>query len=185
MAQIRRKKRKFARKAPVDKVVIEKGLEQETNAVQLTHELIEADGLPPLKVQEPVLSSYDLQKALYHCWDAADRGALQMFLRGETAAQALKREQLSSSKLYLGFRKREYVSGQGRIFTAFMEHEGIVLQKEERVDGDYLTYTYQGTPVEIKLYEDNPTIMNLDPIVYAYETFFVPSPYADFVAHYQ
>lgn len=138
------------------------------------------------KARGPEYPSPDkLLAALYHAWDGADRGALTMFFRGISAKQAIAQQELQSPVLTLGFRKAEYISGQGRIFKAFMEHENIQLREVKRLKGDYIEYDDNGAPVEIKLYDDNPTIMDCDPIVYKYETFKVPNPYQDFVDNYE
>lgn len=140
--------------------------------------------LPP-EPKQPNCPPEKLLAALYHCWDGADRAALSLFLRGITAQQAIGGEELASPVLTLGFRKAEFISGQGRVFKAFIEHENLSYGETEEDGQSFLKYNDNGVPVEVKLYDDNPTLINLNPITYKYETFNLPNPYKDFKEKYE
>ena len=128
------------------------------------------------------LDSQILLDALYFIWDAAERGQLQMFLIGDTARDVMANTDLVGDKITVGVRRNEWESGQGRIAQMFMEHE---LRSPMKVEPAMLTYTYQGVPIVIKIYEDNPTLMGMDVAFYRYETFNLPNPYSLFKEKYE
>lgn len=135
---------------------------------------------------EAVSTSYPHQKlleALYLIWDAAERGQLQMFLVGDTAKQAIAQGDLSGDKITVGVRRNEWDSGQGRIAQTFLEHE--LGHKLVDIDNEVLIQDRAGTPISIKLYNENPYLESFDIIYYGYETFLLPNPYSEFVKEYE
>lgn len=126
------------------------------------------------------LPSDKLLEALYFIWEASDRGQLDMFLVGDTAKQVIAQEELSGDKITVGVRKNQWISGQGRIVRDYLQHE-----LRRYIDERDPEFTYQGVPIVIKQYEDNPCLQSLNPIFYKYETFHIPDPYKEFVEKYE
>jgi len=123
----------------------------------------------------------DLLQALYFIFDAASRGQLGLFITGENAKQVKADADLQGDKLTLGIRRNEWISGQGRIFSEFLMH---YFQKDIREEDGYLNIVYKGVPIAIKIYKENPTIIELNPVNYRYETFSLPNPLDEFLEKY-
>lgn len=116
--------------------------------------------------------SEELLKALYWIWDAFERSNMPFFLIGSTAESAIANRELQGDKVTVGVRKVEWISGARRIFEAF------AIPDTEENDTAY--FTYEGVPVELRIFADNPYITSPDMVRYKYEEFKVPNPYAKF-----
>ena len=133
------------------------------------------------KVKPLYFTTDELLQALYFIFDAASRGQLGLFITGENAKQVKADADLQGDKLTLGIRRNEWTSGQGRIFSEFLLH---YFQKDIKEEDGYLNIVYKGVPIAIKIYKENPTIIELNPVNYRYETFSLPNPLDEFLEKY-
>src|ERR1035437_10572405 len=121
-----------------------------------------------------------LLKTLFFFWDGFERSTLNFFLVKDTARQVMADKELEGDRLTLGIRKNEWVGGQQRIFKAFMEHEKILPRPVEHG----LLFNYEGVPVYLYIYDDNPCLDSLDIVFYENDTFNIPNPFDRFCELY-
>lgn len=124
-----------------------------------------------------VFTHEQLLNALFAAWDLFDTSSITMFLIGDTAEQASNTKELSGDKLTLGIRQAEWRSGSHDIAQTFMP--------AQTEDYNKLTYTMEGVPVEVYLFEDSPSVTSLNTLFYANEFFNFPNTLEDFEKTYK
>jgi hypothetical protein len=110
-----------------------------------------------------------LLKALFWLWDAMDRAAMGFFLIGETGKSAKDDLPLHGTYVDVGVRKVEWISGGRNILDSFAG-------KPDWEDEQKAIYNYDGVPIHLHIYEDEPAIKQLTPIMYQHDSFFLPNP---------
>lgn len=132
----------------------------------------------PLKEQlKQELFHERLLEALYWIWDAMERGNMNFFVIGDTADSVINNKDLSGTKITVGVRRLEWNSGAKRIVDAF----ATPLTETD----DKVTYEYEGVPVELYLFDDDPSITSPNQIIYHSEYFKFPNPYSKFQEVFQ
>lgn len=118
-------------------------------------------------------TSEELLNALYWIWDAFDRANVQFFLVHQTAEDAMKNYDLTGDKVEVGIRRNEWVSGGRRLLDAFLDTP--LTESDTTAE-----YVHDGVTILLHNYDDIPSIMQLNPIIYRNESFTVPNPYSEF-----
>lgn len=121
-----------------------------------------------------------LMRCLYFLYDAFHRAAVDFFLVKDTAKNALSKHMLDT-KIDVGVRRLEWSNDNKDMLFPFFEQERVNIIKQ---DDFRLDCTYQDIPFTIHIYDDNPCIKYLVPIVYEYEGFLVPNQFDVFEKEY-
>lgn len=161
-----------------DAEILANALAKTVEHPEIAKDWIVMDGtVPPIK-EKPV-SHELLLRCLYFLYDGFERSMMDFFLIRQTAKDALAGNQLSHH-IDIGVRKNEWSSGKGVLFMFFGDEHVKVLSETD----DIISCEYQEAPFTIHLYDDNPCLLALNPIVYEYESFKTPNMFERFEREY-
>jgi hypothetical protein len=125
------------------------------------------------------LPAEKLLAALYYIWDAFERANMPFFLVYQTARDVMLNHDLTGSKVEVGVRGVEWISGAKRVFDNFA---GEPLEETP----EKATYMHVGVPIVVHVYQkDDECIVQTDMVRYRYEEFKVPNPYQRFLEVYK
>lgn len=159
---------------------------KETNAIKLTHELIEASKKEDEKkkiVDAPKYTSEELLSCLYFIFDAMERCGLDFFLVRQTARDAITNifGPLTGDKVTIGIRKNEWQNDQKDLLFPYFEQEHVETVSELP---DSYSFKWRDIPFTIFLYDDNPCLTALVDLVYQNENWKIPNRFDIFEAQY-
>lgn len=137
---------------------------------------------PDETVEVPVKPTIDLGhekllSGLYFIFDAFERCGLDFFLIRDTAHKAMNEEKLEGDHLDIGVRQLEWNNDQKDLLFAHFDNEHV--EKTKDIPG-LVEFTWQDIPFSIHLYEDNPCVTALVPIIYENEHWKIPNQFARF-----
>lgn len=122
---------------------------------------------------EQAFTHNQLLKALYWAHDLFDRANMAFFLVYNTAEDVLQKKQLEGDNVQVGVRLLEWNSGAKVIIDTFAQPTSK--------DTDTATFVYEGVPVVVHVYTDDPCITSPDTVIYHAEYFKLPNPYKRFM----
>lgn len=127
------------------------------------------------------ISHHELLSCLYFIFDAFSRVGMDFFLVKQTAKWMMNEDELRGDHLDIGVRSLEWANdNKDMLFEYFnYEHVKILSQLPNKI-----TFEWHEIPFTVHLYEDNPCITSLKPIVYEHEGWFVPDQFERFEKEY-
>lgn len=148
----------------------------ETQTINTPHNTVPVT--PGIPVKPTVDLGHDkLLATLYFIFDAFERCGIEFFLVKDTAHKAMQERKLEGDRLDIGVRQLEWNNDQKDILFAYFDQERVEKTKDEP---GIVEFTYQDIPFVIHLYEDNPCVTALVPIIYENEHWKIPNQFTRF-----
>lgn len=149
----------------------------ETTTINTPHNTV-----PNITVKPPEPTVIDLGhdkllSGLYFIFDAFERCGLEFFLVKDTAHKAMQERKLEGDHLDIGVRQLEWNNDQKDILFAYFDQERV--EKTKDVPG-LVSFKWNDIPFTIHLYEDNPCVIALVPIIYENEHWKIPNQFVRF-----
>ena len=168
----------------------------------VTETITAPDGPPPATdtpavtittepTEEPLSFTHDqLLQALYWIHDSMNRGMINFFVIGSTADAIKNDQKLSGDRIFLGVRRMEWENEPGDDGSPGVPSGGrrlvdSVVQYIEDEGSSVYYLSNSGVPVQVIVFEDEPTITSLDQKMYNRVFVKLPNPYGEFRETYQ
>lgn len=119
----------------------------------------------------------ELEKALFFAQEAFSRALLPFFPMGQTALNIKNDEWLKGEKISLGVKAKDY-SGAAHIFP-----EAVRIAGGSNIDirDKKIHIEFEGVPIEVRIITKHYKVLDfLNPVFYAYDTFYLPNPFDHF-----
>lgn len=115
-----------------------------------------------------------LDNALFYAFDLFQACMLNFFPMNNTAYQMINNQRLAGEKVQLGVRQKDLAPTTRSILK--IAHPGIDIQDKK------IIIIHEGIEIEVRIIKKHYRVLdNLDQIIYAYETFWIPNPIDSFM----
>lgn len=119
-------------------------------------------------------TSEQLEAALMFAMDTFMDAGMEFFAMGSTAENIYNNEWLTGDKVQLGIKKSELMPGSIDILK--------ISNPSIDVGDRKIIMEYEGVPIEVRIIKKHYRVLdNLDIVMYAYEQFFLPTPFDAFL----
>lgn len=115
-----------------------------------------------------------LDEALFYAFDIFETITLDFFPMNNTAYQMINDLRLEGDKIQLGVREKD-------LAPTTLETLKIAVPNIDITDKKIIM-VHEGIPIEVRIIKKHYRVLdNLDQILYAYETFWIPNPIESFM----